>query len=122
MRKPAFGLEGHGVKASRPQLPRRDIAQLGQGEEPEAPGYAKGQGVVLVTPEKDPFDVWWDWINEGRLNGFPNIPARIRNAVMMLTPEERKDRAIVNETVRTQMSPLRPAMSADRHGVPMAEE
>jgi hypothetical protein len=46
----------------------------------------------------------------------------IHNAVMMPTPEERKNRAIVNETVRTQMTPLRPAGSADRYGVPRAEE
>jgi hypothetical protein len=38
---------------------------------------------------------------------------------MMLTPEERKDRAIVNETVRTGMTPLRPAGSADQYGVPL---
>jgi hypothetical protein len=41
---------------------------------------------------------------------------------MMLTPEERKDRAIVNETVRTQTTPSRPAGSADRYGVPRAEQ
>jgi hypothetical protein len=41
---------------------------------------------------------------------------------MLLTPEERMDRAIFNEAVRTQMGPLRPAGSADRYGVPMAEE
>jgi hypothetical protein len=34
---------------------------------------------------------------------------------MMLTPEERESPAIVNETVRTQMSPLREAGSADRY-------
>jgi hypothetical protein len=41
---------------------------------------------------------------------------------MTLTPEERMDRAIVNEGVRTQMSPLRPAGSADEYGVPKATE
>jgi hypothetical protein len=41
---------------------------------------------------------------------------------MTLTPEERIDRATVNETVRTQMSPLRPAGSADRYGVPKADQ
>jgi hypothetical protein len=41
---------------------------------------------------------------------------------MMLTPEERKNRAIVNETARTRMTPLRPAGSADQYGAPMAEE
>jgi hypothetical protein len=57
-----------------------------------------------VTAEKDPFDLWWEWINDGNLNGFQIIPARIRDAVLMLTSEERKDRAIVNETVRTRRS------------------
>jgi hypothetical protein len=75
-----------------------------------------------MTAERDPFDLWWEWINDGRLNGFQSIPARIRDAVMMLTPEERKDRAIVNETVRRRTTPLRPAGSADRYGVPRAEE
>jgi hypothetical protein len=75
-----------------------------------------------MTAEKDPFDLWWEWVNHGRLNDFQTIPARIRDAVMMLTPEERENRGIVIETVRTQTTPLRPAGSADRHGVPMAEE
>jgi hypothetical protein len=72
--------------------------------------------------DKDAFDLWREWATEGRVTDFTAIPARIRNAVMMLTPEERKDRAMVNEAVRTQMSPSRPAGSADRYGVPMAEE
>jgi hypothetical protein len=41
---------------------------------------------------------------------------------MMRTEDERKDRAIVNETVRTGRTPLRLAGSADRYGVPMATE
>jgi hypothetical protein len=53
---------------------------------------------------------------------FRAFQPRIRDAVMMLTPEERKDRAIVNEAVRTKTIPLRPAGSADRYGVPRAEE
>jgi hypothetical protein len=40
----------------------------------------------------------------------------------VVTPEERIDRAISNEAVRTQMSPLRLAGSADQYGVPLAEE
>jgi hypothetical protein len=75
-----------------------------------------------MKAEKDPFELSWEWVNHGRLNDFQNIPARIRNAVMMLTPEERENRAIVIETVRTQTTPLRPAGSADRYRVPRAEE
>jgi hypothetical protein len=41
---------------------------------------------------------------------------------MMLTEVERNDRAIVNETVRTGMTPRRPAGSADKYGVPRATE
>jgi hypothetical protein len=48
------------------------------------------------------------------------IPAEIHNAVMMLTEAERKDRAIVNETVRTGRTPLRPAGTADQYRVPIA--
>jgi hypothetical protein len=49
-------------------------------------------------------------------------PAEIHEAMMMLTEDERKDRAIVNETLRTGRTPLRPAGSADLYGVPIAEE
>jgi hypothetical protein len=43
--------------------------------------------------------------------------------VKTLTPEECTDRrAIVNEAVRTQSNPLRPAGSEDRYGVPKATE
>ena len=49
---------------------------------------------------KAAFDLWWEWATD---------------AVMMLTPEQRENPAIVNETVRTQMSPLREAGSADRY-------
>jgi hypothetical protein len=41
---------------------------------------------------------------------------------MMLTPEERADRATVNEAVRTQMTPPRPAGSADEFEVPLADK
>jgi hypothetical protein len=71
---------------------------------------------------KDAFDLWWEWTTKGRAADFQTIPAEIRDAVMMLTPDERMDRAIVNEAVRTQMSPLAPAGSADRYGVPKAKE
>jgi hypothetical protein len=50
------------------------------------------------------------------------LPEEITAALMTLTPEERTVRDIVNEAVRTQSSPLRPAGSEDQYGVPMAEE
>jgi hypothetical protein len=50
------------------------------------------------------------------------ISSDVHNAGMILTPEERKDRALVNETVRTGLGPFRPVGSADQYGVPLAEE
>jgi hypothetical protein len=70
---------------------------------------------------KDEFDQWWEWANKPA-ESLLMIPAEIHNAVMTLTEEERLDRAIVNEAVRTGGSPWRPAGSANRYGIPLAEE
>jgi hypothetical protein len=75
-----------------------------------------------MTTEKDAFDQWWEWANKDRETDYRTIPGEIHYAVRMLTPEERKDRAIVNETVRTQATPWRLAGSADLYGAPVAEE
>lgn len=50
---------------------------------------------------KDAFDLWWEWATKDRENGLLMIDADIHNAVMSLTEEERQDRAVVNEAVRT---------------------
>jgi hypothetical protein len=71
--------------------------------------------------EKDAFDRWWEWATKP-VESEMTIPAEIHDAVMMLTEDERKDRAIVNETVRTEQTPLRPPGSADRYDVPTAPE
>lgn len=70
---------------------------------------------------KDAFDEFWQWAEKPRESHLM-IDADIVDAVMALTPEERRDRAIVNEAVRTGRGPLRPAGSADLYGVPIAEE
>jgi hypothetical protein len=75
-----------------------------------------------MMAEKDAFDLWWEWATKDRATDYRTIDAKIHNVVMMLTPEERMDRATVNEAVRTHMTPLRPAGSADKFGVPLAEE
>jgi len=54
----------------------------------------------MTEPEKDAFDQWWEWANKDRATDYRTIPGEIHYPVMMLTPEERKDRAIVNEAVR----------------------
>jgi hypothetical protein len=82
--------------------------------------YEAGQGGI-PTMSKDAFDQWWEWADKPTDSPL-TITAKIHDAVMMLTPEERKDRAIVNETVRSQATPWRPAGSADEFGAPVAEE
>jgi hypothetical protein len=55
---------------------------------------------------------------------MPMIDAAIHDAVMALPPDERRDRARINEAVRDglKLGPLRPAGSADQYGVPKATE
>jgi hypothetical protein len=48
---------------------------------------------------KDAFDQWWEWANKPFSDMAP-IPAEIHEAVMALSPEDRCDRAKVNEAVR----------------------
>jgi hypothetical protein len=76
----------------------------------------------ISKPENDAFDQWWEWANKDRATDYRTIDAKIHNVVMMLTPEERADRATVNEAVRTQMTPPLSAGSADEFEVPLAEE
>jgi hypothetical protein len=71
--------------------------------------------------EPDAFDRWWEWA-EKPLDSPLTIRAEIHDAVMALSPEERRDRVIVNAAVRNRFGPVRPAGSADRYAVPKAEE
>ncbi len=52
------------------------------------------------------------------------IDADIHDAVMALPPDERRDRAKVNEAVRARLKlgPWRPAGTEDLYGVPSATE
>jgi hypothetical protein len=47
------------------------------------------------------------------------VQVKIHDAVMALPPDDRRDRAKVNEAVRDglRLGPLRPAGSEDRYGV-----
>lgn len=74
-----------------------------------------------MTETKDAFDRWWEWANRP-VDSHLTIPAEIHDAVMVLTEEERKDRAVVNETVRTGRTPIRLAGNADLFGIPKAED
>ena len=72
---------------------------------------------------KDAFDLWWAWADKP-VDNKPTIDAAIYDAVMGLPPDERRDRAKVNEAVRDGLrrGPLRPAGSEDLYGVPKATE
>jgi hypothetical protein len=48
---------------------------------------------------KDAFDLWWEWADKP-LDNKQTIDAAIYDAVMALPPDERRDRAKVNEAVR----------------------
>jgi hypothetical protein len=48
---------------------------------------------------KDAFDRWWEWA-ERPVESTLTIPAHFHDAVMGLSPEERRDRKLVNEAVR----------------------
>jgi hypothetical protein len=66
----------------------------------------------------DAFDRWWEWAEKPNDSSL-TIPAEIHDAVMMLTPEERRDRELVNRVVREGRSPLPPGR---QYGVPIGEE
>jgi hypothetical protein len=70
---------------------------------------------------KDAFDQWHEWANKP-VESMLILPVEIYDAVMMLTDEERNDRALVNETGRTGRGPCRPARTAGQYGVPVATE
>jgi hypothetical protein len=74
-----------------------------------------------MTDEKDAFDLWWEWA-EKPLDSTLSIDAEIHDAVMTLTPDERRDRKLVNQVVRQGKGPLRLAGTADHYGVPRATE
>src|SRR3982074_1309863 len=61
----------------------------------------------FMNDDKDAFDLWWEWAQKP-LDSDLTIPADIHNAVMTLTPESRRDRAMVNAAVRDGAAPVRP--------------
>ena len=61
-------------------------------------GKAKAEA-RYVMDKKDAFDLWWEWA-EKPVDSPLMIDADIHDAVMALPPDERRDRAKVNEIVR----------------------
>jgi len=58
-----------------------------------------------MNDEKDAFDLWWEWADKP-VDNKPTIDAAVYDAVMALPPDERRDRAKVNEAVRDGLSAL----------------
>ena len=52
-----------------------------------------------MNDENDAFDLWWEWA-EKPLDSMLTIPAELHDAVMALSPDERRDRAKVNEAAQ----------------------
>jgi hypothetical protein len=48
---------------------------------------------------EDAFDLWWEWVQKPH-ESFLMIDADIHNPIMQPSPEDRLDRAKVNEAVR----------------------
>ena len=48
---------------------------------------------------KDAFDIWWEWARK-RVESMLMISGDIHYSVMSLSPDDRCDRAKVNEAVR----------------------
>ena len=56
---------------------------------------------------KDAFDQWWEWANKP-FSDMATIPAEIHEPIMALSPEDRHDRAKVNEAVWRHQSDRHP--------------
>jgi hypothetical protein len=76
---------------------------------------------------KDAFDLWWEWA-EKPVGSKLTIDAAIHDVVMALPPDERRDRAKVNEAVPPMLFwrdplvaklPRRSALT-DAHSTPRA--
>jgi len=62
-------------------------------------GKAEAETRYVMNDEKDAFDLWWEWADKPADNK-PTINVAVYDAVMVLRPDERRDRAKVNEAVR----------------------
>jgi len=62
--------------------------------------------------DEDAFDQWWEWADKP-FSDMATIPAEIHEPVMVLSPEDRCDRAKVNEAVRRYQRDQRQAIEAE---------
>jgi hypothetical protein len=61
--------------------------------------FLRGAAGGFVMKEKDAFDQWWQWA-EKPVDSVLMIPTELHDAVMALSPDNRRDRAKVNEAAR----------------------
>src|SRR5438876_8047406 len=83
-------------------------------------GKAEAETRYVMNDEKDPFDLWWEWADKP-VDNKPTIDAAVYDAVMALPPDERRDRAKVNEAVRKagvdlEKEPLHSSLSPNCQG------
>jgi hypothetical protein len=69
-----------------------------------------------MNDNKDAFDLWWEWADKP-LDSPLTISAEIHDAVMALPPDERRDRAKVNEAVRDGNRPWPAAARRERESL-----
>jgi hypothetical protein len=70
---------------------------------------------------KDAFDLWWEWA-EKSLDSMLTIDSEIHEAVMALSPDERHNRAKVNEAVGAgRIRPLADSKQATETKMPRQE-
>ena len=55
----------------------------------------------------DAFDRFWQWANNKPLESQLTIPAELHQAIMALAPENRQDRAAVNQAAARVPGPRR---------------
>ena len=83
-------------------------------------GKAEAETRYVMNDEKDAFDLWWEWADKP-VDNKPTIDAAVYDAVMALPPDERRDRAKVNEAVRKagvdlEKEPLHSSLSPNCQG------
>ena len=88
-------------------------------------GKAEAETRYVMNDEKDAFDLWWEWADKP-VDNKPTIDAAVYDAVMALPPDERRDRAKVNEAVRKagvdlEKEPLHSSLSPNCQGACSSE-
>jgi hypothetical protein len=81
----------------------KKLLEIANGFEPDHAGriHVGAINAQFMSAGGDAFDLWWAWAKKP-LHSPLTIDAAIHEAVMSLPPNERHDRAKVNEAVRRE--------------------